>query len=206
MVSGGNKRKLSEQESGERMRQRRRRTAFTEEQLDRLEESFMEEKFPGIIIREQLAEELNIKEDRIQVWFQNRRARWRRQEIKNKRHGTEETESSTAHAAVFPPFCRRPQSAVPTWSFPASFIRPSAATALALKCKTKDRKSTVIGPSRGPHADVMATGFSSTPSLILTQLHKPMFTNFSSPIKENHHSLDEYVAALTLASGFLREH
>ncbi len=49
------------------MRQRRRRTAFTEEQLDRLEESFMEEKFPGIIIREQLAEELNIKEDRIQV-------------------------------------------------------------------------------------------------------------------------------------------
>ena len=49
------------------MRQRRRRTAFSEEQLDRLEESFMEEKFPGIIIREQLAEELNIKEDRIQV-------------------------------------------------------------------------------------------------------------------------------------------
>ncbi|XP_078343610.1 homeobox expressed in ES cells 1-like [Oculina patagonica] len=69
MVSGGNKRKLDEQERGDIMRQRRRRTAFTEEQLDRLEESFMEEKFPGIIIREQLAEELKIKEDRIQVWF-----------------------------------------------------------------------------------------------------------------------------------------
>ena len=49
------------------MRQRRRRTVFTAEKLDRLEESFMEEKFPGIITREQLAEELNIKEDRIQV-------------------------------------------------------------------------------------------------------------------------------------------
>ena len=49
------------------MRQRRRRTAFTEEQLDRLEECFMEEKFPGIIIREELSQELNIKEDRIQV-------------------------------------------------------------------------------------------------------------------------------------------
>ena len=36
---------------GDRMRQRRRRTLFTAEQLDRLEESFMEEKFPGIIIR-----------------------------------------------------------------------------------------------------------------------------------------------------------
>ena len=49
------------------MRQRRRRTAFTEEQLDRLEECFIEEKFPGITIREALAQELNIKEDRIQV-------------------------------------------------------------------------------------------------------------------------------------------
>ena len=49
------------------MRQRRRRTAFTEEQLDRLEECFMDEKFPGIIIREALAQELNIKEDRIQI-------------------------------------------------------------------------------------------------------------------------------------------
>ena len=49
------------------MRQRHRRTAFTEEQLDRLEECFMDEKFPGIVIREALAQELNIKEDRIQV-------------------------------------------------------------------------------------------------------------------------------------------
>ena len=53
---------------GDRMRYRRRRTAFTEEQLARLEESFLEEKkFPGITIGEQLAEELNLKEDRIQV-------------------------------------------------------------------------------------------------------------------------------------------
>ena len=48
-------------------RYRRRRTAFTEEQLARLEESFLKEKFPGITIREQLAEKLNLKEDRIQL-------------------------------------------------------------------------------------------------------------------------------------------
>jgi len=51
----------------DRMRYRRRRTAFTEEQLARLEESFLEEKFPGITMREKLAEELKLKEDRIQV-------------------------------------------------------------------------------------------------------------------------------------------
>ena len=50
-----------------RMRQRRRRTAFTDEQLDRLEETFQSEKFPGIQIREDLAREMKIREDRIQV-------------------------------------------------------------------------------------------------------------------------------------------
>ena len=51
----------------DRLRQRRRRTAFTDEQLDRLEESFDKERFPGIQIREDLARELNIGEDRIHV-------------------------------------------------------------------------------------------------------------------------------------------
>ena len=51
----------------DKKRQRRRRTAFTDEQLDRLEEAFENEKFPGIQIREELSRELNIKEDRIQV-------------------------------------------------------------------------------------------------------------------------------------------
>ena len=49
------------------MRKRRRRTAFTDQQLDRLEQSFEQERFPGIQIREELARELNIGEDRIQV-------------------------------------------------------------------------------------------------------------------------------------------
>ena len=51
----------------DRSRQRRRRTAFTDEQLNLLEDSFENEKFPGIQIREDLAKELNIGEDRIQV-------------------------------------------------------------------------------------------------------------------------------------------
>lgn len=49
------------------MRKRRPRTAFTDEQLDLLEDAFEKERFPGIQIREDLARELNIGEDRIQV-------------------------------------------------------------------------------------------------------------------------------------------
>ena len=53
--------------SGSKPRQRRRRTAFSDDQLDRLEETFHDEKFPGITTRDQLASELGIGEDRIQV-------------------------------------------------------------------------------------------------------------------------------------------
>ena len=51
----------------DRLRKRRRRTAFTNKQLDRLKESFERDKFPGIQIRKDLARELSIREDRIQV-------------------------------------------------------------------------------------------------------------------------------------------
>ena len=52
---------------GDALRKRRRRTAFSNEHLDQLEESFEQERFPGIQIREELARELSVGEDRIQV-------------------------------------------------------------------------------------------------------------------------------------------
>lgn len=45
---------------GGRPCQRRRRTKCSEEQLDRLEESFKIETYPGIPMREDLARELNV--------------------------------------------------------------------------------------------------------------------------------------------------
>lgn len=52
---------------GDVLRKRHRKTAFSHEQLYRLEESFEQDRFPGIQIREELARELNIGEDRIHV-------------------------------------------------------------------------------------------------------------------------------------------
>lgn len=46
---------------------RRKRTAFTLEQLTRLEEAFTVNKYPGIELRDNLAHELNVSEGRIQV-------------------------------------------------------------------------------------------------------------------------------------------
>nr|XP_054766782.1 paired mesoderm homeobox protein 2A-like [Lytechinus pictus] len=57
---------------------RRRPTVFTDLQLRILETVFNDNQYPDITTREQLASSLQLKEDRIMVWFQNRRARIRR--------------------------------------------------------------------------------------------------------------------------------
>ncbi|XP_030586305.1 homeobox expressed in ES cells 1-A [Archocentrus centrarchus] len=57
---------------------RRPRTAFTNSQVNILETVFQVNCYPGIQLREQLAGRLDLDEDRIQIWFQNRRAKLRR--------------------------------------------------------------------------------------------------------------------------------
>ncbi|XP_075880903.1 homeobox expressed in ES cells 1 isoform X1 [Nelusetta ayraudi] len=57
---------------------RRPRTAFTNSQVNVMETVFQMNCYPGIQLREQLADRLDLDEDRIQIWFQNRRAKLRR--------------------------------------------------------------------------------------------------------------------------------
>ncbi|KAJ1110227.1 hypothetical protein NDU88_007582 [Pleurodeles waltl] len=59
-------------------RGRRPRTAFSRTQIETLENIFRLNSYPGIDIREELAEKLDLDEDRIQIWFQNRRAKLKR--------------------------------------------------------------------------------------------------------------------------------
>lgn len=64
-------------------RKKRNRTIFTADQLDRLEEEFDRQQYIVGPQRFYLAADLGLNETQVKVWFQNRRIKWRRQNLES---------------------------------------------------------------------------------------------------------------------------
>ncbi|KAI6182535.1 Goosecoid [Aphelenchoides bicaudatus] len=140
-------------------RKRRHRTIFTDEQLAILEANFSANAYPDIAHREKLAIQCDLKEERVEVWFKNRRAKERK-----KRHDFPTNENATrgsAESGTVSPFFEQSSSSEhksdesDSEDLKTTFVANSADLKYPVKLPTLDTQpqNSTSTKRKKPHSD-----------------------------------------------------